>query len=141
MRTLHIAYTLIVVSIFGISIFAYLHFYNYRPGISDSTAEVQSVSSERTYFDIPYIDGFKELGVTETSESIQVTLEVPKSAEDVYSFYRNVLAEQGWTPDTHKESNGFIVDTYKRKDSFLTISISREKNNTYSIVGINVTQD
>jgi hypothetical protein len=118
--------------------FAYTSFQTYKPYIPQRTSEVKSFQTSKFAYSIPYIEGAKELGVSDTSSGRQITLEVEKSFKEVLGFYSNVLAQMGWKGVSSTEYNGYVVNEYTREDMRLTISISEEQDGELTIIGINL---
>jgi hypothetical protein len=118
--------------------FSYWGFQTYRPPLAQDLQDVKSYKTNKFAHSVPYIEGARELGVSETSGGRQITLEVEKPYEVVLDFYQSVLSQQGWKEVSQKEYPGFSINEYERENYFLTMSISDEQKGEITVIGINL---
>ena len=137
MKKIPVVYISIAAALLIVAIGAYANFYLYRPKALKQVREVRGVTST-TIQELPYMQGTKELGTTETDLGRQVTLEVARTHEEVQSLYKNVLMEKGWEVENNIERSDLIIDKYKNDKFLATITISKEKEASSTVVGINL---
>ena len=138
LKNVPVKYVAIASALLLVAAGAYLNFFLYRPKVLKQVKEVRAFKTSKSIRDLPYMQGTKELGVTETLAGKQITLEVARTPEDVQSFYKNVLLEKGWEVENNIERADLIIDKYKNNDYLATITISKEKNADVTVVGINL---
>lgn len=86
------------------------------------------------------MQGTKELGSTQTDKGTQMTLEVKRTPEEVRVFYKNVMADRGWDTGTTTSTVDSYVDTYRIDEQALVVTISKENNLGFTVVGLNLTK-
>ncbi len=126
---------LAIVVLFSI-VGSYYVFQSYKPKALRQVREVKGYKEE-SFLRIPYMQGAKELGVSETAKSKQVTLEIRRSPDEVRNFYKNVFTDRGWTRSSTATTKAFYNDTYKTDEHTAAVTISRE-DPIITVVDLNI---
>ncbi|GIW69445.1 MAG: hypothetical protein KatS3mg101_0192 [Patescibacteria group bacterium] len=118
---------------------SYLAFLKYNPKPSTPTEEVKGASVHEES-DLPMPISSEKICSSKTSYSNQTTFQTKKSPEEVLTFYQNVFSDKKWVPESDKRENGIYVTTYKNMDTLATITITKQKEDEYTIVSLKIAQ-
>ena len=124
----------------AVTVSCLVYFQTYTPKILKEVREVKSYRTSRSDFNLPQMQGTKELGNTQTDKGTQMTLEVKRTPEEVRVFYKNVMVDRGWDTATTISTVDSYVDTYRIDEQTLVVTISKENNLGFTVVGINLTK-
>jgi len=115
-------------------VFAYVRFEDYKPKILKQIQEVKGISTQGTV--VPYPTGSIEISRAENAQTTHITLKVPTEYTNIKSFYSNILFEKGWEIESEETNEIFQTLKFKRKKEVTIIVSTIEKEDGYTIVGI-----
>ena len=107
--------------VFGLS---YYLFSIYRPDIVAQVKGTTSVKEKKSYLDsIPLPTGSQEVGRNVRDDFSQITLASPKSSEDIYKFFRGVLASKGWKTKESTNASDNPSTVYTRDQERIEVAV------------------
>jgi hypothetical protein len=132
--------TVLLVGSLIVAISCLVYFQTYSPKVLKEVREVKSYKTTRSDFNLPQMQGTKELGSTQTDKGTQMTLQVKRTPEEIRIFYKNVMADRGWDTVTTASNVDSYVDTYRIDEQTLVVTISKENELGFTVVGLNLTK-
>ncbi len=127
-----------------LSLAVYVKFSAFAPKALVEVPEVKSAQSQMLDTNLPYPKGSTKIGSSNSSSTQQITLETPQSQDEVQSFYKNILLEEGWKVTTEWYAGIFHTVEYAKDNKAIAISTSTQQSNqpeanNQTIVGIEIT--
>ena len=119
---------LITVLLVALSLYSYGSFARYKPKDLIPLQEVRGAKTEEEKIKLPYPGDYKIIGTSIKEGTDQVTYETTKTAEEIQTFYRNILISQSWQIDSTGNAGIFTTTKYKKDNSSVDITTSLQTN-------------
>lgn len=126
-KTLTVTATLLTTALVGLSIFTYGNFAKFRPQIPEAHKQVKGASSQNKTR-LPYPEKYEIIGISEEDLGEHITYQTPISPEDIQTFYRNILASNGWQVTSTGTSGIFTTTKYKHDKKEVEVTTSLQSS-------------